>query len=322
MLARADLFKRRNISLNWYKCSYDMGGTAAGVPPMRRGTMPAPLQQDRQDDGYFGPDSVSWRVFSDPSAKLGGVAAILLQALNPNMMRLFDQVSGYASDAAGRAERTGRYIDTTIFGDTAHADAAGASVRRMHAASTWVDPETGETLRADTAAWLAWTHNTVVWGVLRAADLFGPALTPAEQDQLVREQHKAAELAGVDAAAIPATRAELDSYIEAQKGWMSLTLPAAELSRGMRSPSLWGNPVKVWSGIIIQDGILALLPDWAQLLYGIAGRPMNLRAAAGTTRRLMAAARKSSSYESVITELTTRVDTHPYRKVRAKAPAQ
>lgn len=279
----------------------------------------ATLDQPRQDEGYFGPDSISWRLFSDPSSKLGGVSAVLMQALNPHMMRLFDGVSVNAADPTGRAERTARYIDTTIFGDTAHADAAGTSVRRMHAHAVWTDPATGETLRADTAAWLEWTHNTVTWGVLRGADAFGPELSVAEQDAFVLEQHKAAELAGVDPSGIPATRAELDAYIDAQKGWMSLSLPAAELSRTMRKPSFKGNPITVWTGIVIQDGILSLLPDWALLLYGVAGRPMNLRGAARTTKGMIATARRSKSYDAVITELTTRVDTHPYRKVRARA---
>lgn len=277
------------------------------------------VRNERQDDGYFGPESVSWRVFSDPSAKLGGVAAILLQALNSDMMQLFDKVSDFAGDGPGRAERTGRYIDTTIFGDKAHADAAGASVRRMHAASTWTDPVTAEVMRADTPQWLEWTHNTIVWGVLRAADLYGPSLSVAEQDRLVKEQHKAAELAGVDPTRIPATRAELDTYIFAEQGWMALTLPAAEISRGLRRPGLWGNPVKVWTGIIIQDGIIALLPEWSRLLYGVAGRPMNLRGAAKVTRALMAAGRRNASYDAVITELTTKVENHPYRKVRTGA---
>ena len=74
----------------------------------------------------------------------------------------------------------------------------------------------------------------------------------------------------------------------------------------------------MWTGIIIGDGILALLPDWALLLYGIEGRPMNLRSAAKTTRGIMAAARKSQSYDSMITEMTTRVDNHPYRKTRSQ----
>lgn len=280
-----------------------------------------PTDQPRQDDGYFGPDSVSWRLYADPSSKLGGIAALLLQALNPNMMRLFSAVSVTGEDAAARGERTGQYIDTTIFGDKAHADAAARSVRGMHKHATWQDPATGETLRAETESWMDWTHNTLVFAVLRAADAFGPRLTPEEQDRFVLEQHISAELVGIDPARLPATRRTLEDYINGQRHWMALCLPAAEVSQAIRKPSLKGNPVKVWTGIVIQDGILSLLPDWALLLYGVAGRPMNLRSAAKTTKGMMAAARRNHSYENVITDLTTKVDTHPYRKVRNRAEA-
>jgi uncharacterized protein (DUF2236 family) len=270
----------------------------------------------REDDGYYGPDSVSWKLFADPASKLGGAASILMQALNPQMMRLFDSASGYATDMQGRAERTARYIDTTVFGDKAHAEASGASIRRMHAASHWTDPQTGITHRADTQSWLEWTHSTVTWCVLRAADEFGPALTRAEQDAFVLEQHVAARLAGVETENLAATRAELDDYIEKQSAWMALTLPAAELVRDLRRPILRGNPLKVWTGIVFGDGILYLLPEWARNLYGIEGRPMNLRAAAATTRKMMAVARRSEAYDQIITQVTDRVDTHPYRNVR------
>lgn len=270
------------------------------------------------DDGHFGPDSVSWTLFSDPSAKLGGAVAILLQALNPMMMRLFAETSGYATDVDGRAERTGRYIDTTIFGDRAHADAAGASVRRMHQHANWTDPQTGVELRADNHDWLVWTHNTVVWGVLRAADAFGPELSVHQQDDFVSEQHKAASLVGIDPSVLSCTRAELDAYMEAQKGWMALSLPAAEISRGLRKPNLKGNPAKIWAGVVVQDGVLSLLPEWARLLYGIEGRPMNLLSAARITRGFIAGARKNASRAELISEVTERVRTHPYRKVRQR----
>lgn len=301
---------------------------AAGCP-VAHGTRPAAAAAGRTaaaeqgagqaaDTGYFGPGSVSWRLYSDPSSKLGGVAALLLQSLNPMMMRVFDGTSGYATDMEGRGERTGQYIDTTIFGDRAHADAAGAAVQRLHAASVWTDPRTGEELRADTQEWLAWTHNCIVYGVLRAADSFGPTLTVAEQNQFVTEQHTAARIVGIAGDEfLPATRAALDRYIDDNKDWMALTLPAAEISRSMRKPALAGNPVKVWAGVNIQDGILSLLPDWALLLFGIEGRPMNLRAAARVTRRLIASARAGRSSDDLITEVTSRVETHPYRKVRA-----
>lgn len=277
------------------------------------------LLPERSDEGYFGPDSISWRLFSDPSSKLGGVAAILLQSLNPMMMRVFVGTSGYATDIEGRGERTGRYVDTTIFGDRAHADAAGEAVQRLHAHSTWTDPRTGEELRADNEEWLAWTHNAIVYGVLRAADAFGPMLTVAEQDRFVTEQLEAARIVGItDASFLPTSRAELDAYVDANKDWMALTIPAAEISRNLRKPDLSGNPIKVWAGINIQDGILSLLPDWALLLFGIDGRPMNMRAAARTTRRFIESARKSTSTDQMVTEITERVQTHPYRKVRSR----
>ncbi|EYT55976.1 hypothetical protein H490_0105080 [Leucobacter sp. UCD-THU] len=293
------------------------GGTSAASAPGAAAGDPA--SAPAADDGYFGPGSVSWRLFSDPSSKLGGVAALLLQSLNPMMMRVFDGTSGYASDAEGRAERTGRYIDTTVFGDRAHADAAGEAVQRLHAASVWTDPRTGEELRADTQEWLAWTHNAIVYGVLRASDAFGPTLTVAEQDRFVVEQHEAARIVGItDASLLPGSRFELDRYIHDNRGWMALTLPAAELSRELRAPALRGNPVKVWAAVNIQDGILSLLPDWARLLFGVEGRPMSLRAAARVTRRLTAAARAGRSSEDLISEVAERVQTHPYRRVRRR----
>lgn len=269
------------------------------------------------DQGYFGPDSVSWKVFADPSSKLGGVAGILLQSLNPMMMRLFSATSDYASDIAGRGERTGRYIDTIIFGDTAHADAAAEAVATLHARAVWTDPQSGQELRADNEAWLAWTHNSLIYGLLRAADAFGPTLTREQADQFVLEQHKAAELAGVrNEGLLPATRDALDAYIDSNQDWMALTIPAAEISRAMRKPSLKGNPVAVFVAVNVQDAILSLLPNWALLLFGIEGRPMNLRAAARTTRKIVAVGRRKESAADLITKATQRVQTHPYRRLR------
>ncbi|WP_235038067.1 oxygenase MpaB family protein [Microbacterium sp. 18062] len=273
----------------------------------------------RADDGYFGPGSVSWRVFADPVAKLGGMAALLLQALNPYMMRLFYHATASHNDAAGRDERTGRYFDTVVFGDRAHADAAAASVRRMHAHAAWDDPHSGQILRADNPEWLAWTHNTFVYALVLACEAFGVPLTAEEKDRFVIEQHAAARLIGIeDDALLPSTFAELVQYVDAQRGWLSLSIEAAEVTRGLRKPSLRGNPIAVWSVVIVQDGVLSLLPDWARLLYGIEGRPMNLRAAARTTRRLMGLARRSRGYSALISDAVTRVDDHPYRKVRSR----
>src|SRR5690606_9032914 len=135
---------------------------------------------------------------------------------------------------------------------------AAQSVQRMHAHAQWTDPHTGQTLRADEPAWLDWTHNTLVYALLRAAEEFGLPLTPAEQDAFVDEQRVAGRLAGCDPERLPATRAALDAYIDEQRDWLALCLPAAEVSRSLRAPRLSGNPIAAWTSIVIQDGVLFL----------------------------------------------------------------
>ncbi len=121
-----------------------------------------------------------------------------------------------------------------------------------------------------------------------------------------------------DPARLPATRADLEAYVDEQRHWLSLSLAAAEVTHALRKPNLWGNPVKVFTFVVVQDDMLSLLPEWARLMYGIEGRPMNLGAAARTTKRLIGIARKNESYDRMVAEVTTRIDETPYRKMRAR----
>ncbi|MBM4495788.1 DUF2236 domain-containing protein, partial [Rhodococcus hoagii] len=124
------------------------------------------------------------------------------------------------------------------------------------------------------------------------------------------------ELVGIDPSTLASTHAELDDYIHGRVDWLAVTLPAAEATVALRKPTLKGNPIKVASSVVIQDGIIALLPEWARTMFGVAGRPMSLGGAARATRLLMAAARRNKPYEKLIADMLSEVDAHPYRKVR------
>lgn len=290
--------------------------TALPDSPPRSGCAPA----DGTDNGYFGPDSVSWRMFADPAARVGVAAGILLQALNPLMMRLLAETVGGGSSSG--ASRAGQYLDTIIFGDRVHAEAAAEAVNGLRAESAWTDPRTGVRLRGDNEEWRAWNHNTLVYGLLRAADAFGPELSPGEQDRFVAEQHTTACLLEIeDEAFLPATRAELEAYLDLNSAWMALTIPAAELARDLRRPTAdvglgEVDPIATWLAANLQDAILSLLPDWALLLYGIDGNSMRVTGAAKSARTIVESARQTASVADMIANVTSRVETHRFCAAR------
>ncbi|MCO5319430.1 MAG: DUF2236 domain-containing protein [Microthrixaceae bacterium] len=276
----------------------------------------------RRDDGLFGPQSVAWKLFLDPSAQIGMVAAVLLQALNPNMMRLFDKVSVNSRDPEGRARRTGQYVLTTVFADTGHANAAGAAVRRMHAHARWSDPDTGEEIEADTPAWLEWTHNTIVWGVLRASDLYGPSITDAEADRFVSEMHAAAALVGLEPDSLASDRSELEAYMAEQSGWMALTLPAAQAADGIRHNDWVGNPLQTVPAWFVAHGISTMLPDWAKQIYGVREGRIGRAVWRCTMNCMLGVGRRRESVDQRLRDTISEVDSHPYVKTREEAHAE
>src|SRR5437764_13037651 len=79
-----------------------------------------------KDEGYFGPHSMAWRVHSNPVTLVGGVRALLIQALHPLAMAGILEHSVVTGDISGRYMRTRDFVLAAIFGDRATADEAGA----------------------------------------------------------------------------------------------------------------------------------------------------------------------------------------------------
>ena len=61
-----------------------------------------------EDDGLFGPGSMTWEVFTAPTAGLAGTPAVLLQMLMPRVMWMIEQSSittaGMEKKAASSAQ--------------------------------------------------------------------------------------------------------------------------------------------------------------------------------------------------------------------------
>ena len=91
-------------------------------------TYTSPYDPAREDDGLFGPESVTWRIMSSRIMWVAVLRALYLQALHPRVIRGTLQNAATITDpvdAWARLRRTRKFIETRTFGTTAEAEHAG-----------------------------------------------------------------------------------------------------------------------------------------------------------------------------------------------------
>ena len=106
-------------------------------------TYTSPDDPAREDEGLFGPGSVTWRVMNNRIMWVAIVRALYLQAMHQRVIRGTLQNAATVTqpvDAWARLRRTRTFIETRTFGTTAEAGRAGRHVRKIHEALTGTDP--------------------------------------------------------------------------------------------------------------------------------------------------------------------------------------
>jgi uncharacterized protein (DUF2236 family) len=218
------------------------------------------------DAGIFGPDSVAWRIHADPVMLVGGLRALLVQALEPRAMAAVDQHSLFREDPWGRLERTTNFVLATTYGDTAAAEAAAARVRKVHEHIHGVDPVTGEPYAADDPDLLLWIHAVEVDSFLLAYRTYAGRVTTADADRYVAEMARVAELVELPPGRAPQTEGELRDYLGSVRG-LRLTPPAVEGLRVVLFPPMDLRYRPLWA--IPTTAAVAILPGYARRLYRI-----------------------------------------------------
>jgi uncharacterized protein (DUF2236 family) len=212
------------------------------------------------DFGYFGPGSVTWRVHAEPLTMVGGLRALLLQALHPEAMRLLYRRSSFQDDPWSRLQATVIYVATVSFGTTAEVDAAAAHVREVHRRTGVINPEQ-----------LAWVHACEVDSFLAAARYAGVRISADDADRYVTEQLRAARLVGVPDELAPRTTSDLAANFAATRPQLRLTREAREAARVVMAPPLpvpprWALPARAgWT--LLSTLAVGLLPAWARRMY-------------------------------------------------------
>jgi uncharacterized protein (DUF2236 family) len=197
---------------------------------------------------------------------VGGLRALLLQALHPDAMRLMKARSRFQDDPWIRLQHTAEYVATVAFGSTDEVDAAAAHVRAVHQRLGISDP--GQ---------LAWVHACEVDSFLVAARRCGVRLDERDVDRYVAEQGRSARLVDVPDELVPRTGAELEAYFEDIRPHLSLTREALEAARHVIAPQIpvpvqWHLPARLgWT--TLSSLAIGMLPGWARRMYRLPPLP-------------------------------------------------
>jgi uncharacterized protein (DUF2236 family) len=210
---------------------------------------------------WFDPRSPIGRVHGDASMFVGGVRALLLQSLHPQVMQAVADHSGYRSNPWGRLQNTATFIATTTFGTVEAAERAVRIVRAVHKRVVGATPE-GVAYAASDARLLTWVHVVEAESFLLAHQRFGRRpLDRAGCDEYVAQSAVVARALGAED--VPTTLAELRASLAGFRPELVSTEPARDVARFLllTPPLPW--PARPGYGLIAAAGV-GLLPGWAR----------------------------------------------------------
>jgi uncharacterized protein (DUF2236 family) len=235
---------------------------------------------------------MTWRIHSDQVFAIGGMRALILQALHPLAMAAVDQHHSFEDDFWGRLERTTQYVSTQTFESSTKARRSAARVRGIHRKLRGIDPLTGTEFRLDRPDLLLWVHCCTVDSLLSTARRSGAPIGPADADEYVREQVVAADMVGIPTDLVPATVGELHEYFRAVRAELRLT---DEARRGVKRLAI--PPMTTWVKLLtparpawagLAGLAFATQPKWARRIYRLPGLPTTDVAATGALKAIRA----------------------------------
>jgi uncharacterized protein (DUF2236 family) len=169
------------------------------------------------DVGLLGPDSASWKILGHPAGLIGGMRALIIQALEPHAMAGVADFDNYREHALRRLRRTSYYVMATAFGDTETAERAARRVRSAHKRVRGIDPVTGQPYSADDPETQLWVHCVEWHSFLASYRAYAGSVTPEEQDRYIFEGARIAALVGVPEEIVPKSTAELRDYFDSMR---------------------------------------------------------------------------------------------------------
>ena len=158
-------------------------GDPSGVPPWLGAIA------DGEGPGFFLPGDAPWIIHGDMATLVGGVRALLMQALHPGTLAGVRDHSRYKADPLGRLAGTIQWLTVTTFASRESILREAARVRGMHAKvrGTYDDASGHEReYKASDPDLLQWVHIAFMDSFLRCHQTYSPIPIPGGADAYIR----------------------------------------------------------------------------------------------------------------------------------------
>jgi len=243
-----------------------LSGDPDGVPPW------LDVIAAGDEPGLYLPTDAPWIVHADFGTLVGGIRALLMQALHPGSLTGVANHSRYEQDALGRLAGTIRWLTVTTFGS--HTAVAGEDqrVNRMHKRVTGeYTTSTGEErlYKAADPDLLLWVHIAFMESFLRCHQMYAWREIPGGADAYVRLWAKSVEPIGL--AAAPMNESQLIAEIERYKRELVATEKTLDVVKFIKRPPLpvLARPV-YW---LLFEAAVVSLPIEFRALLGLKAKP-------------------------------------------------
>lgn len=254
-----------------------LSGDPDGVPPWLA------VIAEGDEPGLYLPSDAPWIVHADFGTLVGGIRALLMQALHPGSLTGVANHSRYEQDALGRLAGTIRWLTVTTFGSHNAIHGEASRVNRMHTRVTGEYQTSVGEVRSYKAAdpdLLLWVHIAFMDSFLRCHQMYAwreiPVGTDAGAvdgetgaDAYIRLWSKSVEPLGLTNA--PMNEAELVAEIERQTPLLVATDKTLDVVRFIRYPPL---PLlaRPTYRLLFDAAVVSLPPQFRQML-GLRAKP-------------------------------------------------
>ena len=234
--------------------------------------------EPHEDYGFFGPDSVTWRVWSYPtSLTVGFQRSVVVEELDPALIAAVDQTDAVRYRPRTRYDRTLRYFALIAFGDSRSAIKASDVLVKVHARATGIEPLSGNRYDANDPHSQLWIHLTAWHSILYAYERYGPGkLSAKDEARYWEECAVAAELQTCDREDVPRSREAIREYFAHMRPRLAGSEAAQSMMDHLLNADVMLPPMPrllrpgAWAvSKVLRAATIATMPRWMRKMGGL-----------------------------------------------------